>query len=634
MFFIVFLLFFSSQTEACFDSNCECRNISNGIYFDCTNQQLSFIPSMPKTTTILNGSGNNFPKFLYHILPVAYGTVEIILQHCNIQILTESSFANAMSLEKLDISHNNISTMSPNTFQYINNIIEIDISHNKLEMLNESYFGQLNLHYLDLSSNGMSVIANDVFTDMSVRSLNLSANSFSHLSRGILPEYLRSIRITHNAVPLTLDPGIFEALDLDVVDVKYSKLRNLDFIQHTSAVTLDLSGNSISNDISLPTSMSNRNVRKLYINDIGMFKLKSELMNSFPHLTGLYAAYNNIFRVPTDILTTLPHLQVLDLSENNISILPEIFSHQRYLQVLNLSNNKIGAVRTEQFSGLSSLSTLDLSRNIITSLPSTFSTILTNVPHVNLSDNIWHCNCEMSWVHASYNANNNFGISQCSTPEEKSLFRMTPAELTCTKPKFTTVTRSQQITVGSSFNFKCNVESDPASFIEMRDNSGEVIELQPPVDRGRTMNYGLWEFSKATLGHSGEYSCMARNIMGTDTRTVIIQVVNASLETTTETIPITTYIPIEPHHTTILNVEETTSNRTQPDSVTGDVTNNEKLSSNVKTSLIILLTFIILTIIVVVPFVLIVLYKRRRQKQEYSPVSIVKLRGLNRSEKV
>ena len=91
-----------------------------------------------------------------------------------------------------------------------------------------------------------------MFTGLTLRSLNLSGNALMTLSPDILDPVrgsLRSVQIMLNHGPLTLDKNLFRDMEMDTINVAYSQLTGMEFVQSVSAISLDISGNIVTSGI-------------------------------------------------------------------------------------------------------------------------------------------------------------------------------------------------------------------------------------------------------------------------------------------------------------------------------------------------------------------------------------------------
>ena len=296
---------------------------------------------------------------------------------------------------------------------------------------------------------------------------------------------------------------------------------------------------------------------------------------------------------------------------------------------------------------MASLRALDLSYNGIQVLPSSFSSTLNRVPHVNLTGNPWHCNCEMSWVRASITTNNRFDINACETPQNMDLFRMRPVDFQCTIPDITSITGNITVAIGASFFFKCNAAADPAPEVRLQNPMGEEMRFHPSPDRSRTITFAMWKISGAKTSHSGDYICNATNRLGATIRTIYINVVDPTLittpviPTTTTTTTTTTTSTQDVERFITMNLQPTTINSLRTKSTdqqninyvnalgtSNPVFPTENPSYFIGLTLIMLIVGSVLVFIMIVITVCCCLAKKHKTKKEYTPVKSQQYRDL------
>ena len=621
-------------------SSCKTSTDSHGLVTDCQNQQLRYINHIPDGTITLDISYNNFPAINFYMFPVSNIDVKYLtMQHCNTKGIETQAFDQFTKLIKLDLSHNYISTIDETAFLSCTRLKQVNLSNNNITELSAQYFSGLSLHFLDLSNNAMTYLQNDVFNQLTLRNLNLSGNSFSLLSSDVLDPLrgsLRSIQIAYNIEPLTLPEDFFRDLEMDVVDLSYCQLTDFQFAQIISAISLDLSGNAVGTGVSFSQFQS---LQKLYMNSMDLRNISRSFLRPLRQLSHLYITDNSIYELEQELFVFNMYLEVINLSGNNIESLPPSLGRLVYLRVFNLSHNYINDINNDAFNSMESLQTLDLSFNSIQALPNTFSNTMNRVHNLNISSNPWHCNCQMSWVRASYRTDNRFGITSCETPQQMPLFRLRPVDFQCSKPIITSITENITVPTGESFMVKCNSASDPAPEIRLRNPAGEEMRFQPSPDRSRTITFAMWRISNAEESQSGAYICNATNRLGTIIRTIDIKIMDASLITTR--LPLTsstkateaegdivTTLSYVPTMYSIPTHEQELNNSIYPIGTSTPVFNTERPSFFTGVTLIIVIVASIVVVLVLVIIVCCCCAKRRKTKDEYSPVKSQAFRDL------
>lgn len=162
--------------------------------------------------------------------------------------------------------------------------------------------------------------------------------------------------------------------------VQAAEIRNIEPILEYNQLTNIQLRNNLINDITPLCKMPR--LKKL---DLVENRIKSIKNLEFPVLETLNLSKNQLVFVEN---FTMPKLQDLNLSENKIFyVSPFAFSNCESLKSLNLSTNSIRELKENAFSGLTALKTLKLGTNSLTSLSYSFDKDLSEVTHLDISEN-------------------------------------------------------------------------------------------------------------------------------------------------------------------------------------------------------------------------------------------------------
>ncbi|KAG8651981.1 receptor-like protein 15 isoform X1 [Manihot esculenta] len=293
------------------------------------------------------------------------------------------------NLEVLELSDNSFHKSILSSLSGLSSLKILSLSGNRLKgIINIEEFNHLiSLEELDLSANAIEGF--------------ISSNGSDELSK---LSNLERFDLSYNHVNISLLSPLIRLPSLRYLDLGYNQLEglfNFKELGKSKLVTLDLSGNNITEFVDSREIRASNNISELYLDDITITKGSKllESLGAFSHLKNLslvsckfegailhqglphlqiIGAMSSLKKLSlggcglndTEFLNQgvckLKQLQELDISYNDISgSLPSCLANMTSLQSLHLSsNNFVGNISLYPFNRLTNLEYLDLSHNL------------------------------------------------------------------------------------------------------------------------------------------------------------------------------------------------------------------------------------------------------------------------------
>ncbi|NXX21119.1 GP1BA protein, partial [Podargus strigoides] len=166
------------------------------------------------------------------------------------------------------------------------------------------------------------------------------------------------------------------------------------FLPFAQLQDLDLSDNGL---VALHTGPVLSSLKELILSQNALGALPT--LQGLPALTHLAVAHNSLATLAPRAFLTVPRLENLDLRGNRLRTLPQdTFAGLRALKDLDLSDNLLEELRKELLQDLQKLETLWLSGNRLQTLPTGFFPEGHFFPYVFLTENPWHCDCNLRYL--------------------------------------------------------------------------------------------------------------------------------------------------------------------------------------------------------------------------------------------
>ncbi|XP_063261022.1 platelet glycoprotein Ib alpha chain-like isoform X2 [Prinia subflava] len=223
---------------------------------------------------------------------------------------------------------------------------------------------------------------------------------------------------------LPADTGI-----LLLSDNRLESLSTTAFLLLTHLEDIDLTNNGL---VALHTGALLPSLKELTLSHNALAALPA--LQGLPALTHLAVAHNSLETLAPGAFRTVPQLQNLDLRGNKMQQLPqEAFAGLRALRELDLSDNLLKELPKELLQDLQKLETLWLSGNQLRTLPTDFFPKGRLFMYVFLTENPWHCNCDLHYLQTWIQKNADI-VYQPERGLEETKVEVAPEKVLCHSP--------------------------------------------------------------------------------------------------------------------------------------------------------------------------------------------------------
>ncbi|XP_032938090.1 platelet glycoprotein Ib alpha chain-like [Catharus ustulatus] len=223
---------------------------------------------------------------------------------------------------------------------------------------------------------------------------------------------------------LPADTGI-----LLLSDNRLESLSTAAFLNLTQLQDVDLANNGL---VTLYTGDQLPSLKELTLSHNALVALPD--LQGLPSLTHLAVAHNSLETLAPGAFRTVPQLQNLDLRGNKMQKLPqEAFAGLRALRELDLSDNFLKELPKELLQDLQKLETLWLSGNQLRTLPTGFFPKGHIFMYVFLTENPWHCNCDLYYLQTWIQKNSDV-VYQPERHLEETKVEVAPEKVLCNSP--------------------------------------------------------------------------------------------------------------------------------------------------------------------------------------------------------
>ncbi|KAM4746888.1 leucine-rich repeat neuronal protein 3 [Rhinophrynus dorsalis] len=432
-------------------------------------EEIKSSDNFPVNLTGLDLSQNNLSSMVNINFTNTQKILSVYLEENKLTELTDECFSGLKHLQELYINHNLISTISTKAFAGIGNLLRLHLNSNRLQVINSVWFEAIpSLEILMIGENPIVKIEDMNFKPLiNLRSLVLAGINLTEIPDNAFVglETLESISFYDNRF-------------VQVPSVALQKALNLKF--------LDLNKNPI---------------RRIQRGDFSnMLHLKELGINNMPELVSIDSL----------AIENLPDLRKIEATNNpKLSYIhPNAFYRLPKLETLMLNSNSLSAVY----------------RNTIEALP--------NLKEISIHSNPIRCDCVIRWINMN----------------KTSIRFMEPDSLSCVEPPEFQGLNVRQIHfremmeiclpliapqsfpsdldlhTGSSVFLHCRATAEPEPEIYWITPSGSKLLPNMASDLFFVHSEGTLEINNISLSEAGLYTCVAKNLVGLDLKTIMITV--------------------------------------------------------------------------------------------------------------
>ncbi|KAL3197331.1 hypothetical protein MRX96_044947 [Rhipicephalus microplus] len=328
-----------------------------------------------------------FPPGLLDGLEISH----LLVHHSNVSEIHLDAFRSVGDrLESLDLSQNALEEVPTDSLQALRSLVSLNLSYNRMRSVGAWAFRGLvgvggNLTVINLGGNFLSQVPSESLQGVAVlQQLLLHENRIDELLPDRFPLEGRALDI------------------LNLADNRIQMLPEAAFARLGSLVSLELERN-------------------------GLVDIHPDaFLGVHATMEWLKLGYNYLPEVPSEALQNLTALRELDLRGNNISaIASDAFAgFGASLKFLYLQKNRVQYIEAGAFDEMNSLEWLYLHSNeIVTLTHDVFKPLLGTLSILDVHDNPFHCDCELSWLRLLLQGQSNIVVNQpretrCASPEE------------------------------------------------------------------------------------------------------------------------------------------------------------------------------------------------------------------------
>ncbi|KAG8439775.1 hypothetical protein GDO86_005806 [Hymenochirus boettgeri] len=440
----------------------------------------------------------------------------LLLQANNIEEIKNTDYF-PVNLTGLDLSQNNLSSMININLTNMHHILSVYLEENKLtELTAECFSGLENLQELYINHNLISVISSKAFVGVSnLLRLHLNSNRLQVINN-----------TWFEAIPSLEILMIGENPIIKIEDMSFKPLINLRSLVLAGVNLTEIPDNAF---------LGLENLESISFYNNKFIKIPSVALQKAPNLRFLDLNKNPIQRIHSGDFSNMLHLKELGI--NNM---PELVSIDKVaidnlpeLRKIEATNNpKLSYIHPNAFHRLPKLETLMLNSNSLSAIYQSSIEALPSLKEISIHTNPMRCDCVIRWI--------NMNKTSIRFMEPDSLFCVDPPELQGLHVRQVHFREMMEIclpliavqsfpsdldlSTGSSVSLHCRATGEPQPEIYWITPSGDKLLPNIPYGLLYVHSEGTLTIKNISLPEAGLYTCVAKNLVGADLKTVLITV--------------------------------------------------------------------------------------------------------------
>ncbi|KAJ8258614.1 hypothetical protein COCON_G00176260 [Conger conger] len=460
---------------------------------DCNDLRLTHIPSNLSSDTQVLLLQSNYIAHTSEELEQLFNLTELDLSQNNFSSIRDVGLVNMSQLTTLHLEENQISEMSDHCLQDLVNLQELYINHNQISSISaNAFFGLGNLLRLHLNSNRLRIIDSRWFESTS---------------------NLEILMIGQNPV-------------IGILDMNFKPLVNLRSLVLAGMDLTDVPGNAF---------MGLDNLESLSFYDNKLIRVPQLALQKVPNLKFLDLNKNPVHKIQEGDFRNM--LRLKELGVNNMG---EMISIDRYaldnlpeLTKLEATNNpKLSYINRLAFRDVPSLESLMLNNNALNALYHRTVELLPNLREISVHSNPLRCDCVLQWM-----SSNKTGIRFmeplsmfCAMPPElrgqhvREVQLQMSAEQCLPMISHDTFPSHLSLDIGMTIDLDCRAAAEPEPEIYWVTPVGNKVTVDTLSDKYHLSSEGTLRISHMQVEDSGQYTCVAQNTEGADTRVSTIRI--------------------------------------------------------------------------------------------------------------